>query len=88
MPYGRWQSSAGGRPAGSVVVLFLTQEFVMKRFTSAVQAFSADENGVTGIEYGLIASLIGVAMVSTATVTGTNLKAMFDSVSAKVVAPT
>lgn len=60
----------------------------MMTFTSAVQAFSAAENGVTAIEYGLIAGFIGMAMVAAATATGTKLMAMFDSVSGKLVAPT
>jgi pilus assembly protein Flp/PilA len=56
----------------------------MSKFTSAVQAFIADENGVTAIEYGLIASLIGVAMVTAATALGTKLSQAFDFVATKV----
>lgn len=33
----------------------------MKKFRSAVDAFIADENGVSAIEYALLAALIGVA---------------------------
>lgn len=53
----------------------------MKTFKSAVQAFIADEDGVTAIEYGLIAALIGVAMVTAATALGGNVAAAFRSVS-------
>jgi pilus assembly protein Flp/PilA len=42
----------------------------MNRFAQAIKAFIADENGVTAIEYGLIASLIGVAIVLAATTLG------------------
>jgi pilus assembly protein Flp/PilA len=52
-------------------------EFVMSKITSAVKAFVADENGVTAIEYGLIASLIGVAMVGAATLLGNKIGAAF-----------
>ncbi|HWJ93398.1 MAG TPA: Flp family type IVb pilin [Telluria sp.] len=34
----------------------------MNKFTTAVQAFLADEDGVTAIEYGLIAALIAAAL--------------------------
>jgi pilus assembly protein Flp/PilA len=59
-------------------------EFVMSKFNSAVQAFIADENGVTAIEYGLIASLIGVAMVTAAGALGTKLSLAFDFVTSKI----
>jgi pilus assembly protein Flp/PilA len=62
-------------------------EFVMNKFTTAVKTFVADENGVTAIEYGLIASLIGVAMVTAAGLLGTELSKAFDYIAGKVKAP-
>jgi len=59
----------------------------MKNFTSAVHAFIADEDGVTAIEYGLIAALIGVAMVTAAGTLGGKISAAFDYVSTKLVVP-
>ncbi|TFW31569.1 Flp family type IVb pilin [Massilia horti] len=44
---------------------------------SAVQAFMVDENGVTAIEYGLIAGLVGAAMVAAAIVLGDKLLATY-----------
>ena len=38
------------------------------------------ESGATAIEYGLIASLIGVAIIGTVTSTGTKLDATFQGV--------
>jgi pilus assembly protein Flp/PilA len=38
-------------------------EFMMSKIMSAVKAFVADEDGVTAIEYGLIAALVGVAII-------------------------
>ena len=42
--------------------------------------FVRDESGVTAIEYGLIASLIAVAVITTVTLVGTNLKTTFNTV--------
>jgi len=52
----------------------------MSNVTSAVKAFMDDENGVTAIEYGLIASLIGVAIVTAVGGVGDQLKLMFNYV--------
>lgn len=49
----------------------------MSTITSAINAFVADENGVTAIEYGLIAALIGVAVAASAKLVGTDIKAAF-----------
>lgn len=43
--------------------------------------FSADESGATAIEYGLIASLIAVAIISSVNTLGTKLGTTFTSVS-------
>ena len=52
----------------------------MKTFKSAVQAFIADEGGVTAIEYSLIAALVGVGMVLAATALGDQISLAFDKV--------
>ncbi len=52
----------------------------MSKIASAVQAFIADENGVTAIEYGLIAALVGVAIVTGATALGGQLNTTFGDV--------
>lgn len=49
----------------------------MNAITSAIKNFIADEDGVTAIEYGLIAALIGVAIAATAATVGTDIKAAF-----------
>jgi len=58
----------------------------MSNFISAVKTFAADENGVTAIEYGLIAALIGVAVAGTATTLGTDLSNLFTTISKKLPA--
>jgi pilus assembly protein Flp/PilA len=52
----------------------------MSTFTTAVKTFMADENGVTAIEYGLIAALVGVGIAVAAQALGTNLSALFDNI--------
>ena len=52
----------------------------MKTIFTAVQAFVADEDGVTAIEYGLIAALIGVAMAGTAQLLGVQIEQTFNKV--------
>jgi pilus assembly protein Flp/PilA len=52
----------------------------MKTFKSAVQAFIADEDGVTAIEYSLIAALVGVGMVAAATLLGKEIALAFGKV--------
>jgi pilus assembly protein Flp/PilA len=42
--------------------------------------FVRDESGATAIEYGLIAALIAVVVITALTSIGTNLKADFTSV--------
>ncbi len=43
--------------------------------------FLKEEDGVTAIEYGLIAALIAIAIVVTVTLVGTKLNSTFTSVS-------
>ncbi|MFL6708423.1 MAG: Flp family type IVb pilin [Massilia sp.] len=52
----------------------------MSKIVSAVKTFVSDENGVTAIEYGLIAALVGVAIVGAATLLGGQLKTTFTTV--------
>lgn len=46
--------------------------------------FTRDEDGVTAIEYGLIAALVAVVLIVGATALGANLNAMFDFIAGKV----
>lgn len=59
----------------------------MSTITSAIKAFLADENGVTAIEYGLIAALIGVVMAGVATEVGENIEAAFAYIRDQLVVP-
>jgi len=46
-----------------------------------VQKFVRDEEGVTAIEYGLIAALIAVVIIASVTLVGNGLKNVFTSIS-------
>ncbi|UOD32411.1 Flp family type IVb pilin [Massilia violaceinigra] len=56
----------------------------MSTITTAVQAFINDEDGATAIEYGLIAALIAVAIVSSLKGVQDQLKALFTDVANKL----
>jgi pilus assembly protein Flp/PilA len=56
----------------------------MKTIFTAVQAFIADEDGVTAIEYGLIAALVGVGMAVAAKALGAEISATFTAVTTKL----
>ena len=48
--------------------------------TNLVTKFIADESGATAIEYGLIAALIAVVIITGLTAVGTNLNTKFQSI--------
>lgn len=51
-----------------------------------IKQFVADESGATAIEYGLIAALIAVVIISAVTALGGQLKTAFNKVEAGVTA--
>jgi pilus assembly protein Flp/PilA len=58
----------------------------MSKFMSAVKAFVADENGVTAIEYGLMAALVGLAIVAGAKALGDDLSGAFTTIGTRLKA--
>ena len=58
----------------------------MRRFLLNMANFRPvkSQAGVTAIEYGLIAALIAVAIITAVTLVGTNLSALFTNVAGKV----
>lgn len=52
----------------------------MSEFISTLKTFAGDESGVTAIEYGLIAALIGVVIIGGATVLGSKLGQLFSDI--------
>lgn len=53
----------------------------------ALRTFLREEEGVTAIEYGLIAALIAVVIIGVVTTLGTNLEGVFSYIGGKVSAP-
>ena len=49
-----------------------------------IQQFIDDDEGVTAIEYGLIAALVAIVIIGGATLLGTNLNALFERIAAFV----
>ncbi len=47
-------------------------------------ALMRDESGATAIEYGLIAALISVVIITAVTLVGTNLSNTFDTIASKL----
>ena len=48
--------------------------------TSLLDRFTEDESGATAIEYGLIAALIAVVIITAVTSVGGNLKTQFNNI--------
>lgn len=51
---------------------------------SVVGARRRDEEGATAVEYGLMVSLIAVAIITAVALVGTNLSSMFNNVAGKI----
>ena len=56
----------------------------MKKLNVAIQRFVNEEDGVTAIEYGLLAALVGVAIITAAALLGTNISGLFNSIATKL----
>ena len=52
--------------------------------TQFMKRFAQDESGATAIEYGLIAALIAVVIITAVTTLGTNLSSKFNTIASKV----
>jgi pilus assembly protein Flp/PilA len=58
----------------------ITYEGTMNKLMQSVKAFIQDEEGVTAIEYGLIAALIAVVIIAAVTAVGKNLQVIFNGI--------
>ncbi len=52
--------------------------------TNIIKNFWNDEEGATAIEYGLIAGLIAVAIITAVTALGTDLGRLFDDITTQL----
>ena len=53
--------------------------------TKFIKKFVKDESGATAIEYGLIAALIAVLIITAVGLVGTRLEAVFEAIAAALV---
>ena len=60
----------------------------MKQLYLATRKFLRDEEGVTAIEYGLIAALIAVAVIATVYLVGQELNNTFVKIKTCLITPT
>ncbi|MFS8935006.1 Flp family type IVb pilin [Cupriavidus taiwanensis] len=60
----------------------------MEQLTHSMKQFVRDEDGVTAIEYGLIAALIAVVIIFSVQTVGNKLNAIFTYIGGKLTAPT
>ena len=51
-----------------------------------IDSFVRDEEGVTAIEYGLIAALIAVFIIASVKIVGTELAVLFGKISSALIA--
>ena len=56
------------------------------QLTQLIQKFVREEEGVTAIEYGLIAALIAVFIIASVTIVGTQLAILFGKISTALIA--
>ena len=52
-----------------------------------IRNFFKDESGASAVEYGLLVSLIAVAIIAGATLLGGNLNTLYTNVAGKIVQP-
>ena len=56
------------------------------QIVNVIKQFIRDEEGVTAIEYGLIAALIAVVIIAAVRTVGVNLDLVFDRVATELAA--
>ncbi len=82
-----WGSSGLPAPPASVSSLhFIHRGY--KIMTKFISKFINDESGATAIEYGLIAALIAVVIISAVTALGGSIEKQFDVVATAITTPT
>ena len=56
----------------------------MQKTLDLIRDFAREEDGVTAIEYGLLAALVGVAIIAGATALGGGLNTLFTNLGTKM----
>ena len=73
-------TTRNGRPASGCNGRAISKEFLMK-YVGYLKRFVRDEDGVTAIEYGLIAALIAVVIIGAVEAVGGGVSGVFNEVS-------
>lgn len=60
----------------------------MKTITTAIKHFVADEDGITAIEYGLMAAVVATALIAVGTLLDDGFNAAFTAITAMMVPDT
>jgi pilus assembly protein Flp/PilA len=60
----------------------------MSKIINLVKQIAREEDGVTAIEYGLIAALIAVVIMGAVSTVGTDLKSVFTSIGTDLTSAT
>jgi pilus assembly protein Flp/PilA len=69
------------KKAADLMRYVLFQEITMN---AKLMKFLRDEDGVTAIEYGLIAGLVAVAIIVAVTLLGTDLSRLFNNIAGRL----
>jgi pilus assembly protein Flp/PilA len=78
-------ANCGGPPISEAASeVELSQNLMRRRNMERIKRFLKDEEGVTAIEYGLLAALIAVAIITAVGLVGTNLTGVFNTVAGKL----
>jgi pilus assembly protein Flp/PilA len=59
-----------------------------KAMMTKIRNFMKSKDGATAIEYGLIAALIGVVIISAVTALGTSIESQFNAIEKAIKTPT
>lgn len=79
--------AVGGAAHKKGLVLLILRMCKVEIFQRIASKLIVKQDGVTAVEYGLIASLIAIVIIAGVTLLGTNLNALFTYVAGKVTAP-
>jgi len=66
--------------------IFVNRRGSIMKLVQFFKNFAREEDGVTAIEYGLIAALIAVGIIISVTAVGDQLEAVFTAISAALAA--
>lgn len=75
---------SGTRLRGGIFDFIVSGETQVKNF---VKTFIADESGATAIEYGLLAALIAVVIITGATLLGGSINTLFTAIATCISTP-